>query len=217
MYGRDADNTLDWIQEKDLNVSYDCSVGIYEYTNILLPHYDTVFWTIVDKHVTIGHDLNLYCNESSLAAINCCPKNSTRRWFGGPNRELLYRNGISSYPSKYTSRLENGGFYLTIHNVKEKDLNVSYACSVGIYEYANILLPHYDTAVPETSMSTEPSISGNTTIGSKFQIFLILVFMMGLILVGGTSITCYHRRRIMRKWKLIEDQTKTENSDQKSF
>jgi hypothetical protein len=24
-------------------------------------------------------------------------------------------------------------------------LNVSYACSVGIYEYANILLPHYDT------------------------------------------------------------------------
>jgi hypothetical protein len=104
-----------------------------------------VFWTIVDKHVTIGHDLNLYCNESSLAAINCCPKHSTRRWFGGPNRELLYRNGISSYPSKYTSCLEDGGFYLTIHDVEEKDLNVSYACSVGIYEYANILLPHYDT------------------------------------------------------------------------
>jgi hypothetical protein len=37
------------------------------------------------------------------------------------------------------------GFYLTIHNVEEKDLNVSYACSVGIYEYTNILLPHYNT------------------------------------------------------------------------
>jgi hypothetical protein len=106
-----------------------------------------VFWTLVNKHVTIGHDLNLYCNESSLAAINCCPKNNTRRWFGGPNRELLYRNGISFYPSKYTSHLEDDGFYLTIHNVEEKDLNVSYACSVSIYEYTNILvpLPPYDT------------------------------------------------------------------------
>jgi hypothetical protein len=99
-----------------------------------------VFWRRVDKHVTIGQDLDLYCNES-----NCCHKHSTRRWFGGPNRELLYRNGISSYPSKYTSRLEDGGFYLTIHNVEEKDLNVSYACSVAIYEYTNILLPNYDT------------------------------------------------------------------------
>jgi hypothetical protein len=104
-----------------------------------------VFWTIVDKHVTIGHDLNLYCNESSLAATNCCTKHSTRRWFGGPNRELLFRNGISSYPSKYTSRLEDGGFYLTIHDVEEKDLNVSYACSVAIYEYTDILLPNCDT------------------------------------------------------------------------
>ena len=108
-----------------------------------------MFWTILDKHITIGHDLNLYCNESSLAAINCSPKNSTRRWFGGPYRELLYKNGISSYPSKYTSLLEDGGFYLTFHHAEEKDLNVKYACSVGIYEYSNILvpLPPYDTGM----------------------------------------------------------------------
>jgi hypothetical protein len=103
-----------------------------------------VFWTLVDKHITIGHDLNLYCNESSLAAINCYQKHCTRRWFGGPNRELLYRNGISSHPSKYTSRLEDGGFYLTIHHVEFKDFNVSYACSVALYEYTKILLPNYD-------------------------------------------------------------------------
>jgi hypothetical protein len=49
---------------------------------------------------------------------------------------------------KYSpARLEDGGFFLTIHHVEEKDLNVKYACSVGIYEYANILvpLPPYDT------------------------------------------------------------------------
>ena len=176
-----------------------------------------VFWTLVNKDVTIGDDLNLYCNES-----NCCHKRSTRRWFGGPNRELLYWNGISSYPSKYTSRLEDGGFYLTIHNVEEKDLNVSYACSVGIYEYTDILLPNCDTVVHETtmsttlSMSTEPSISSNTTIGSKVQIFLIIVVVMVLIIAGGTGIACYLYRR-KEIWKLIEDQTKTENSDQKSF
>jgi hypothetical protein len=50
-----------------------------------------------------------------------------------------------SWIAIYTSRLEDGGFYLTIHNVEEKDLNVSYACSVAIYEYTNILLPNYDT------------------------------------------------------------------------
>ena len=134
-------------------MSLDCPL-VFEFLLRLLEIYDfidfemilfLVFWTLVDKHVTIGHDLNLYCNESSLAATNCCTKHSTRRWFGGPNRELLFRNGISSYPSKYTSRLEDGGFYLTIHNVEEKDLNVSYACSVAIYEYTNILLPHYNT------------------------------------------------------------------------
>ena len=30
-----------YVEEKDLNVYYACSVAIYEHTNILLPHYDT--------------------------------------------------------------------------------------------------------------------------------------------------------------------------------
>ena len=95
---------------------------------------------------------------------------------------------------------------MTIHDVEEKDLNVSYACSVAIYEYTNILLPHYNTVlfqvVPETSMSTklsmstEPSISSNTTIGSKDEIILIIVILLG-ILIGGT-IVAYHRSRIKK-------------------
>ena len=94
-------------------------------------------------------------------------------------------------------------------------------------------------------MSTEPSISGNTIIDlddkTPYMIITVVVAMW-LMLVGGTGIAYRHRRRIktplmeifysnnasttsengkdninMESGKLIEDQTKTENSDQKSF
>jgi uncharacterized protein YpmB len=61
-----------------------------------------------------------------------CTVNGTKRWFGGPDDNVLMLNsGISTDKAKYNTSIEKNGFTLTILNLTVEYLNVFYECSCG--------------------------------------------------------------------------------------
>ena len=78
---------------------------------------------------TYGGDLKLLCKVD-----NCCSKNVTKRWFGGPNQEPIWlstheTNGMKIGNDKYIFSMEEDGFGLVIKNLSTADINVTYQCT----------------------------------------------------------------------------------------
>ena len=86
-----------------------------------------VKWTVRDTSLKLGQDLTLFCK------VDNCFANETKRWYGGPDDNVLMLNsGISTDKTKYNTAIVKNGFILTILNLTVKDLNVSYTCSCGL-------------------------------------------------------------------------------------
>ena len=86
-----------------------------------------VKWTVRDTSPKLGQDLTLFCK------VDNCFANETKRWYGGPDDNVLMLNsGISTDKTKYNTAIVKNGFILTILNLTVADLNVSYTCSCGL-------------------------------------------------------------------------------------
>lgn len=96
----------------------------------------TVIWVIATKSVIFGHDARLTCHS------HACPRDSSKKWFGGKNYDLLCLDGNSANPAKYemVSNESDYQFDLTIKNFSLTDTNCSYTCACEFQKYTNMLL-----------------------------------------------------------------------------
>lgn len=106
------------------------SVSFISLTQLLSPSL-SIFVKLDSKPAIFGKDVILFCNASSIP--NCCA-NKTRRWYGGPGKEILTLNE-KPYFSKYESDIVKDGFNLAIHNFSASDINTRYICSYGVDSY----------------------------------------------------------------------------------
>lgn len=103
-----------------------------------------VLWKVVTP-VGLGCDVKLFCNASGFE--ECCSSN-IRRWSRTKDsvnnkQTTLMRNGVSSYPDKFTEDLKPNGFNLVIKNLNQSDIDVFYTCSYGFYKSESKQIPTY--------------------------------------------------------------------------
>lgn len=96
----------------------------------------SIIWVIATKSVIFGHDARLTCHS------HACPQDSSKKWFGGKNYDLLCLDGNSANPAKYemVSNESDYQFDLTIKNFSLTDTNCSYTCACEFQKYTNMLL-----------------------------------------------------------------------------
>ncbi|CAC5424100.1 unnamed protein product [Mytilus coruscus] len=92
-------------------------------------------WDIKTTTVIYGQDATLSCNG------NGCMPISIRKWIGGPTDDVLCFNDYSSDPAKYQLMYNKSkpSFDLMIKRFKFTDVNCSYTCACGFFQYTNML------------------------------------------------------------------------------
>ena len=134
---------------------------------LLLFQYSTsqsIEWNNHLGYVELDQNLTLFCHYSS--GWNYYEKT----WFGGDRNQLIHKSGITYRRFKYSVKVVERGFYLTIHNVNKKDLNAKYKCSLGNIEteFKNIIFLFRTTTSTTTTQSTT-----STTTSTKILTTLI--------------------------------------------
>lgn len=97
----------------------------FNYTYIL-----GIDWTVDQKVFTYGRNVTLFCNIG-----NCCFY--TAGWNKGNSKKLIpifidVRNLTDGSNDKYGGQTNKSGFFLTIRDFQEVDLNTEYSC---LYEF----------------------------------------------------------------------------------
>ncbi|XP_071147173.1 uncharacterized protein [Mytilus edulis] len=117
--------TIRDFQEVDLNTEYSCS---YEFNvskwKIMQKNdaFKDLEWIVDQKVSSYGHDLTLFCNVGT-----CCEYQFRwSKWKSKSQFSPQYINGDKDY--KYDEKQNRSGFFLTIRNLREDDLNIEYSC-----------------------------------------------------------------------------------------
>lgn len=99
----------------------------------------SIKWEIKTKPLVIGKEARLSCN-----GVSCSP-NSTKRWIGGQDYEVLcfYDELLNLSKSINLSKYEmssNGKIFdLRIKDLSFSDMNCEYTCSCGFLQYTRLL------------------------------------------------------------------------------
>ncbi|CAC5373455.1 unnamed protein product [Mytilus coruscus] len=93
----------------------------------------SVYWTIEDIPFTciFGSNVTLFCNTSALGLQKAT-------WM--KQSDVIFHQGLSFYPDKYSGEEVYDGSYLIIMNATESDFNTSYTCLSDVHSYEEVLV-----------------------------------------------------------------------------
>ncbi|XP_063400121.1 uncharacterized protein LOC134684744 [Mytilus trossulus] len=94
-----------------------------------------IFWQILSPLI-LGNDIQLVCTATGKKCTG------TFQWDGGPQKEtgfITFDSTVSDLSKYSLDRKQKGHYTLTIKNLTERDLNISYTCHCGFYHFENVL------------------------------------------------------------------------------
>lgn len=182
--------TIRDLQEVDLNTEYSCSYDFDVSEKKLLQKTDAFKgsdWMVDHKVSSYGQDLTLFCYVG-----NCCYyQRRWSKWNTGSQFMPQYINENNGVSSKYNEKLNKSGFFITIRNLEEDDLNKEYACVYdnrpGKRKYLRKSDAFYkEINLDESNEHKEKASSGlnlSTSLLIIVAVLVITIFICGAIVI----------------------------------